>query len=72
MSDGVGNLGLPSLLVAALLYFVCKIPFLGAVLAFVVHPVLVLIAAVAGAQLLRFGLARTRLLDGAGAETIAS
>ena len=35
------------MLVAALLYFVCKIPFLGAVLAFVVHPVLVLIAAVA-------------------------
>lgn len=35
------------MLVAALLYFVCKIPLLGAVLAFVVHPVLVLVAAVA-------------------------
>ena len=36
-----------------------------------VTDLLVLIAAVAGAQLLRFGLARTRLLDGAGAETIS-
>ncbi|QNP48733.1 zinc ribbon domain-containing protein [Diaphorobacter aerolatus] len=35
------------MLVAALLYFICKIPFLGALLAFVVHPVLVLIAAAA-------------------------
>ncbi len=43
---GVFLAALAFMLVAALLYFVCKIPFLGAVLAFVVHPVLVLIAAV--------------------------
>ena len=34
------------MLVAALIYFICKIPVLGAVLAFVAHPVLVLIASV--------------------------
>ena len=34
-------------IVAAVLYFVCKIPVLGAVLAFVIHPILVLVAAVA-------------------------
>ena len=35
------------LLVAAVAYFVCKIPVLGAILAFVVHPILVLVAAAA-------------------------
>lgn len=35
------------LLVAAVVYFVCKIPVLGAILAFVVHPILVLVAAAA-------------------------
>ncbi|WP_313295918.1 zinc ribbon domain-containing protein [Diaphorobacter sp.] len=33
------------MLVAALIYFVCKIPVIGAVLAFVAHPLLVLVAA---------------------------
>lgn len=32
-------------LVAAIIYFVCKIPFLGGILAFVAHPILVLVAA---------------------------
>lgn len=32
-------------LLAAVIYFVCKIPFLGGILAFVAHPVLVLVAA---------------------------
>lgn len=32
-------------LLAALIYFVCKIPFIGGILAFVAHPVLVLVAA---------------------------
>lgn len=45
---GVGVLAsvLAFMLVAALIYFICKVPVLGAVLAFVAHPVLVLIAAV--------------------------
>lgn len=33
-------------LVAAIIYFVCKIPVLGAVLAFVAHPVLIVVASV--------------------------
>lgn len=33
-------------LVAAIIYFICKIPVLGAVLAFVVHPVLIVVASV--------------------------
>ena len=32
-------------LVAAIIYFVCKIPFLGGIVAFVAHPILVLVAA---------------------------
>lgn len=35
------------LLVAAVVYFVCKLPVIGAILAFVAHPVLVLVAAAA-------------------------
>lgn len=43
---GVVVVSIAYMLVAALIYFICKIPVIGAVLAFVAHPVLVLIAAV--------------------------
>lgn len=33
------------MIVAAVVYFICKIPFIGAILAFVAHPILVLVAA---------------------------
>lgn len=41
----VGLAGLAFMLVAALVYFICKIPVLGAVLAFVAHPLLIVVGA---------------------------
>lgn len=40
-----GLAGLAFMLVAALVYFICKIPVLGAVLAFVAHPLLIVVGA---------------------------
>ena len=41
----VGLAGLAFMLVAAIVYFICKIPVLGAVLAFVAHPLLIVVGA---------------------------